>query len=385
MQVEASANVQRLHNVSAIVINQFSRSEGSSARPRYETLPLDTTRPSRLVGRAGVTSFDSVAHEETISDEALYGVFAEPAVQRAVTRHSGAVFVQGKRRLYNAFVRKAVDSVFTHRPLSDKRYVLHWAYFHYAVVPAVPAGQPQDDFWTAICQSKLLICDFEGGQLRHVLLQRLEDQKDQPLTMQNATRKQHILGGVQQIEQHKKQGLGRAHALYDDFLLEAGSAEVHTALAIRILSRGPSEGVYRASHCLVIEPAGPAALALELLFPAATNTVWLSCISGFQSTATDTIVQHTAGVKGLLRQLGKTVNDRQSPVHPATVNGAKVLVSPSPHRPKVVFSPEPLSKGIGYNAQQQKKPVTKPIAVHRPGPCHFVQPLKLFEDGSASP
>ena len=34
MQVEASANVKRLHNVTAIVINRPSRSEGSSARPR---------------------------------------------------------------------------------------------------------------------------------------------------------------------------------------------------------------------------------------------------------------------------------------------------------------------------------------------------------------
>ena len=101
-----------------------------------------------------MTTFDSVAHESAISDEALYGVFAEPAVQRAVTRHSGAVFVQGKRRLYNAFVRKAVDSVFTHRPLSDKRYVIHWAYFHYAVVRA-RSGKPRSDFWGETCRSKV--------------------------------------------------------------------------------------------------------------------------------------------------------------------------------------------------------------------------------------
>ena len=63
--------------------------------------------------------------------------------------------------------------------------------------------------------------------------------------------------------------------------------------------------------------------------------------------------------------------------------GAKVLISPVPHKPKLAFSPDlVVGKGKGYNAQQQKRRKSGTSVPVLSEPHATLQPLQLFgEEG----
>ena len=96
--------------------------------------------------------------------------------------------------------------------------------------------------------------------------------------------------------QQIKQQAGDVHVLRQRFEARVGAQPIHTALVIRVLSRDRcKEACYRGSHVVIGEAKELCALALDLVFPCATNTAWISCIEGAQSKATEAVIHDAAG------------------------------------------------------------------------------------------
>jgi len=235
---------------------------------RYFPAGGPTLAPARLTEDGWEGCFDLALWEAVHKSPALYGLLAEPTVERAVTRIPGAVFVHLHRSLFRVILHHALGTVFTHRPLRDTEYVIDWAFFHYCILGEPPTDTPPDIFSTPPPPREVLVCDNVGHAIRRVELSDAQSPAPLPVTWSNASCKTQVLHGYQLADQQRRQKFGAAHALHVRWAADVTGRSVHAAVVLRIMSReARTKAPYQVSYAAIVDAASGDALALAAFFP----------------------------------------------------------------------------------------------------------------------